>query len=148
LRQAIVEAKFAIEYQPPSTIGAARFPAASLALASPDSRHGPPRIHPGRGGYGLISQLGEWVWRSPPRAASWPDHIKLAVNVSPVQVQEPHLALHVASALAVIALCGQQLELEITEAVLSSRRRGGPLAIWASASRVGCDSHWTMFGTG
>ena len=35
---------------------------------------------------GLINQLGEWVLTTAcAEAAAWPDNIKLAVNVSPVQ---------------------------------------------------------------
>jgi len=40
---------------------------------------------------GLINQLGEWVLRRPARRPDLPDHIKLAVNVSPVH-QERHPA--------------------------------------------------------
>ena len=51
---------------------------------------------------GLIGQLGEWVLiEACAEAATWPDHVRLAVNVSPVQFRNHTLALHVASALAV-----------------------------------------------
>ena len=39
---------------------------------------------------GLINELGEWVLRTAcAEATSWPDDIRLAVNVSPVQLQVP-----------------------------------------------------------
>jgi EAL domain-containing protein (putative c-di-GMP-specific phosphodiesterase class I) len=51
-------------------------------------------------------------------AAKWPDHVSVAVNVSPVQFKSQTLALNVASALAASGLPACRLELEITEAVL------------------------------
>ena len=39
---------------------------------------------------GLINALGEWVLsQACTEAASWPDDIKVAVNVSPVQFRRP-----------------------------------------------------------
>src|SRR5204863_5382085 len=68
---------------------------------------------------GLINQLGDWVLNTAcAEAASWPDHIRVAVNVSPVQFKSQTLALNVASALAASGLAAGRLELEITEAVL------------------------------
>ena len=51
-------------------------------------------------------------------AAKWPDHVRVAVNVSPVQFRSQTLALNVAAALAAHGLAASRLELEITEAVL------------------------------
>ena len=51
-------------------------------------------------------------------AAQWPEGIKLAVNVSPLQFKSGTLALRVAAALAESGLAPDRLELEITEAVL------------------------------
>jgi diguanylate cyclase (GGDEF)-like protein len=68
---------------------------------------------------GLIEKLGEIVLRKACRqAAAWPDHIKMAVNVSPVQFKCRLLALKVVSALAESGLSPHRLEIEITEAVL------------------------------
>jgi diguanylate cyclase (GGDEF)-like protein len=68
---------------------------------------------------GLIDQLGEYVLQiACKEAASWPDHIKLAVNISPIQFKNGLLALKVVSALADSGLSAHRLELEITEAVL------------------------------
>jgi diguanylate cyclase (GGDEF)-like protein len=87
--------------------------------------------HPGRGTIspaefipvaeetGLIIELGEWVLRKAcGDAAQWPEGIKLAVNVSPLQFKSGTLALRVAAALAESGLAPDRLELEITEAVL------------------------------
>lgn len=68
---------------------------------------------------GLINQLGEWVLNTAcAEATTWPDHVKVAVNVSPVQFRSQTLALKVAAALASSGLSASRLELEITEAVL------------------------------
>src|SRR5262249_26990302 len=68
---------------------------------------------------GLINQLGEYVLSTAcDEAATWPDDIRLAVNVSPVQFKSGTLALKIMSALAASGLPASRLELEITEAVL------------------------------
>jgi EAL domain-containing protein (putative c-di-GMP-specific phosphodiesterase class I) len=68
---------------------------------------------------GLINPLGEWVLnRACEQAASWPDELKIAVNVSATQFRDPRLAAVIANALDVSALAPYRLELEITESVL------------------------------
>ncbi|WIW44283.1 EAL domain-containing protein [Bradyrhizobium sp. 62B] len=68
---------------------------------------------------GLIVQLGEFVLRSACiDAASWPDDVDLAVNLSPVQFKNPNLIASVTEALAASGLDARRLELEITESVL------------------------------
>jgi diguanylate cyclase (GGDEF)-like protein len=68
---------------------------------------------------GLIEEIGEWVLRTAcAEATGWPAHIRLAVNVSPVQFRSPTLSLKVAAALAETGFDPRRLELEITEAVL------------------------------
>ena len=68
---------------------------------------------------GLINPLGEWVLATAcTEAARWPDGVKLAVNVSPVQFKSGTLALKVIAALGASGLPASRLELEITEAVL------------------------------
>ena len=70
---------------------------------------------------GLIVQIGEWVIREACRqAASWPDDLSVAVNISPKQFQSPNLAIVVLSALASSGLPAHRLELEITESIFIS----------------------------
>jgi len=65
---------------------------------------------------GLIGALGEWVMRTACQtAAGWPDGIRVAVNVSPLQFANPALPGIVMNALAASGLAPQRLELEITE---------------------------------
>jgi diguanylate cyclase (GGDEF)-like protein len=68
---------------------------------------------------GLIEEIGQWVLRTAcAEATTWPDHVRLAVNVSPIQFTSHTLSLKVAAALAETGLDPRRLELEITEAVL------------------------------
>jgi len=68
---------------------------------------------------GLIVPLGNWVLRTAClEAASWPAHIGVAVNLSPVQFRDKALASNVGLAIQEAGLAPQRLELEITEGVL------------------------------
>nr|WP_233150627.1 EAL domain-containing protein [Sphingomonas sp. BT553] len=66
----------------------------------------------------LIAPIGAWVLRTAClEAARWPGHVRVAVNVSPDQLQNPHFVTTVASALANSGLSPERLELEVTESV-------------------------------
>ncbi len=97
---------------------------------------------------GLIVPIGEWVLRTACRqAARWPIELSVAVNLSPVQFRDPHLADKVEAALASSGLDPARLELEITEGVLLSdeKRTLTTLnAIRARGIRISMDD----FGTG
>ena len=68
---------------------------------------------------GVIGTLGEWVLAEACRhAASWPDDITVAVNLSPVQFRYRDLVGSVRRALEASGLPPRRLELEITESVL------------------------------
>ncbi|MGC5276259.1 EAL domain-containing protein, partial [Escherichia coli] len=61
----------------------------------------------------------DWVMQTAcAEAAAWPSRVRLAVNVSPVQLKSPTLALRITGALAASGLSPDRLEIEITEAVL------------------------------
>jgi diguanylate cyclase (GGDEF)-like protein len=151
LRQAIVDGEFEIAYQPIVDLrsGAISGCEALLRWRHPDrGMISPAEFIPVAEDIGLISQLGEWVLASAClEAASWPDHIKLAVNVSPIQFRNHTLALHVASALASSGLAANRLELEITEAVLI-RDDETALAILHQLRAVGVRIALDDFGTG
>jgi diguanylate cyclase (GGDEF)-like protein len=68
---------------------------------------------------GLINRIGDWVIRTAcEEAAQWPDHLRLSVNLSPVQFKSASLAPTIMHALADSGLDPQRLELEVTEGVL------------------------------
>ena len=68
---------------------------------------------------GLIIGLGEWVLRQAcAEAAKWPSHLKIAINLSPVQFRSKTLVATVMSAIANAGISSNRVELEITEAIL------------------------------
>jgi diguanylate cyclase (GGDEF)-like protein len=68
---------------------------------------------------GLIVPIGEWVLRQAcAEAANWPSHLKVAVNLSPIQFKCRNLVQLVVSALASSGMAPDRLELEITESAV------------------------------
>ena len=66
----------------------------------------------------LIGAIGEWVLRTAcEEAVRWPDHVKIAVNVSAEQLFQPNFVGTVVSALSHSGLSPSRLELEVTESV-------------------------------
>ena len=67
---------------------------------------------------GLIPRIGEWVLRtSLEEAATWPDQVRVAVNLSPLQFNDPNIVQIVANHLRETGVRADRLELEITEGV-------------------------------
>jgi len=68
---------------------------------------------------GLIIPIGEWVLREACReAASWPNPLRVAVNLSPVQFQHGDLPRVIREILLATGLAPARLELEITADLL------------------------------
>jgi EAL domain-containing protein (putative c-di-GMP-specific phosphodiesterase class I) len=68
---------------------------------------------------GLIVPIGEWALREACRMAStWPNGLRVAVNLSAAQFKGPGLVQVIANALASSGLEADRLELEITETLL------------------------------
>ena len=66
----------------------------------------------------LINQLGEWALRRACNdASSWPESVRVAVNVSAVQFNNASFLSVVTNALAASGLAPDRLELELTESV-------------------------------
>ena len=67
---------------------------------------------------GLIVPIGAWVIREAcAEAARWPEQIRIAVNVSPVQFHRGALHETIVGALAASGLAPGRLEVEITESI-------------------------------
>jgi diguanylate cyclase (GGDEF)-like protein len=67
---------------------------------------------------GLIGAIGEWVLRTAlEEAAQWPDQVRVAVNLSPLQFNDPTIADIVGNHLKETGVRADRLELEITEGV-------------------------------
>jgi diguanylate cyclase (GGDEF)-like protein len=80
-------------------------------------------------------------------ARGWPAHLKLAVNVSPVQFRDPALAEQILKLLAKTAFPASRLEIEITEGSLLEDREQ-VMTIIASLKNVGVSISLDDFGTG
>ena len=71
---------------------------------------------------GLITPLGNFVLaRACADASEWPEHVKLAVNLSPMQFRVGNVFTNVKEALSATGLAPERLDLEITESVLLDR---------------------------
>ncbi|MFT2214291.1 EAL domain-containing protein [Rhizobium giardinii] len=71
---------------------------------------------------GLMGKIGEWVLEQACReATTWPPHLIVAVNLSPVEFLRNGLTDRIAGILDAVGLPADRLELEITESVLLER---------------------------
>jgi diguanylate cyclase (GGDEF)-like protein len=97
---------------------------------------------------GLIIPIGEWVLRTAcAEAAAWPDHVSVAVNLSPVQFRDKRLVEMVRETLAETGLPARRLELEITETVLI-QDTGAVMALLHNLHSLGVRVSMDDFGTG
>jgi EAL domain-containing protein (putative c-di-GMP-specific phosphodiesterase class I) len=97
---------------------------------------------------GLIVPVGEWVLRRAClAAAAWPEHLKVAVNLSPVQLRKSGVVSTVVSALAHSGLAAHRLELEITEGALLGDEQETLTALH-QLKRLGVRIALDDFGTG
>ena len=151
LRQAMVDGGFEVHYQPLVTLRSGEVSGCEALLRWRHPERGmvsPAEFIPVAEDTGLITELGDWVLRTAcAEAAGWPDHIRLAVNVSPVQLKCQTLALRIAAALAASGLKPSRLEIEITEAVLI-RDDEAALAILHQLRAIGVRIALDDFGTG
>jgi diguanylate cyclase (GGDEF)-like protein len=151
LRNAIARDEFVLHYQ--SIVDVATLTACGvealvrwrhprLGLISPE------KFIPLAEEIGTIIPLGEWILRTAcVDAASWPAHIKLAVNLSPVQFRNGNLVDIVVSALVDSGFPPDRLELEITETLLLQKNAGN-IAVLHQLKNLGAGIVLDDFGTG
>ena len=151
LRAAIVAGEFELEYQPIVNLAQNRISGFEALLRWNHPTRGriaPLEFVPLAEDTGLIIPIGEWVLRSAcAEAATWPNDLRVAVNVSPLQFRNKNLAASIASTLAASGLAPNRLELEITEALLlhnDDATRNELHAIRTLGVRISMDD----FGTG
>lgn len=151
LRKALIRGEFEVYYQPVfdartcracSVEALVRWHHPTLGLVPPD------RFIPLAEETGLMEPLGEWVLgRACRDAVAWPDHIKIAVNLSTVQLRTGALTGYVGDALRGSGLAPERLELEITESVLMQNvERNG--AIFRELKAIGVSIVLDDFGMG
>jgi diguanylate cyclase (GGDEF)-like protein/PAS domain S-box-containing protein len=122
LRRAISQNELELHYQPIIDTKTRRICSAEALIRWRHPTKGlipPDRFIPLAEDTGMIAQIGMWVLRTAcADAVKWPKHVKVAVNLSPVQFRKMDLADAVMSALAETGLPPERLELEITETAL------------------------------
>ena len=109
---------------------------------------GPDRFIPIAESTGLIVQLGEWVLQKAcTDAASWPAHIRVAINISAVQFKKGNLFDLILCNLVETGLAPERLELEITETALLEDREAHLTTI-RQLKNLGITVALDDFGTG
>ena len=151
LRAALRRNEFEVHYQPIRDVAKDRVVAFEALIRWKHPERGlisPGAFIPLAEETGLIVQLGELVLCSAcADAATWPEEIGVAVNLSPVQFKSPNLVASVVEALAASGLNAQRLELEITESVLLQNSET-TLAILHELRAQGVRISLDDFGTG
>ena len=152
LRRALVMREFKLHYQPQIDLerGIVEGFEALVRWQHPERGLVPPSdFIPLAEEIGLIVPLGEWVLREAcTEAAGWTEDVCVAVNVSPMQFEDPgRLVDMVARALVKSGLPGRRLEVEITESVLL-RNESAVLAALHRIRELGVRVAMDDFGTG
>ncbi|MDB5504431.1 MAG: diguanylate cyclase/phosphodiesterase [Tardiphaga sp.] len=151
LRSAFAHGEFEVHYQPLVDLAADRITGFEALLRWKHPEKGmisPADFIPVAEDIGLIVTLGEWVLRKAcAEAAKWPDDIKIAVNLSPVQFRSRNLVQVVVAALAYSGLSPLRLELEITESIFLAETDAN-LAILHQLRALGVRISMDDFGTG
>src|SRR6185503_9179082 len=121
LRQAIERGELAVHYQPVVRTAGEEISGFEALVRWQHPTRGaisPSKFVPLAEEAGLIGKIGEWVLRTAlEEAANWPDHVRVAVNLSPLQFNDPNVADMVGKHLRETGVRAERLELEITEGV-------------------------------
>jgi diguanylate cyclase (GGDEF)-like protein/PAS domain S-box-containing protein len=122
MRKALVSGQFELHYQPVVNLQSNKVCGLEALVRWRHPERGlvsPAQFIPLAEEIGFIVPLGEWVIRQACNTATrWPDDVKVAVNLSPVQFRNASLLQTVVNALAASGLPPRRLELEITETTL------------------------------
>ena len=122
LRVALIEQQFELHYQPLVSIETRKIYGVEALLRWRHPIRGlisPLEFIPIAEETGLITSIGEWVIHEACRAAAaWPSDIRVAVNLSPVQLRRSDIVRTITDALAASNVDPERLEIEITESSL------------------------------
>jgi diguanylate cyclase (GGDEF)-like protein len=151
LRKALVLGEFHVMYQPLINLEKNKVSGFEALLRWDHPTRGrvpPSEFIPLAEEIGQISAIGRWVLqRACAEAATWPNDIKVAVNLSPAQFKDSTIMLDVVTALSASGLSPNRLELEITEGVLLQNIEG-TMAILDQLRALGVHISMDDFGTG
>ena len=151
LRKALANGEFGLHYQPLVNIQNNEITAFEALLRWNHPVRGlvpPAEFIPIAEETGLIIPLGEWVLRGAcQETANWPTNIKVAVNLSPAQLNSRNFTEVVVNALAASGMSANRLQLEITETVLL-QNTFNTLATLQKLRALGVQIALDDFGTG
>jgi diguanylate cyclase (GGDEF)-like protein len=151
LRHALAKGEFYVAYQPVVSTKEERIVGYEALIRWEHPTRGaisPAEFVPVAEDCGLIEAIGEWVMRTACMEASrWPENVRVAVNVSPIQFANPALPTIVTSALAKSGIAPQRLELEITEGVFLDESASSD-QMFKSLKGLGVRLALDDFGTG
>jgi len=151
LRRALERDEFELHYQPVVDARNEELRSFEALLRWNSAEHGgvsPDRFIPLAEDTRLIVPIGEWVLREAcHQAASWPPHIKVAVNVSGEQLLDGNFSASVVGALSMSGLPAQRLEIEVTESIFL-RDDNQARAALEQVMALGCAVALDDFGTG
>jgi diguanylate cyclase (GGDEF)-like protein len=151
LCKALVESEFVLHYQPILNLADNRISCCEALVRWQHPERGlldPADFIPIMEEIGLIVPLGEWVLRKAcADAVNWPDDIKVAVNLSPIQVRSAKLMPTVIGALASCGMPASRLELEIVESVMMQNTEA-TLTTLHQLHELGVKISMDDFGTG
>jgi len=121
LRQAIERGELSVHYQPIVRAAGEEISGFEALVRWQHPTRGPispDKFIPLAEEAGLIGKIGEWVLQTSLEEAShWPDHVRIAINLSPLQFNDPKVVSMVAEHLAETGVRAERVELEITEGV-------------------------------
>ncbi len=151
LRDAVAREEFELHYQPVVDVRTRQLCGVEALVRW---RHpikgliGPDQFIPLAESTGLIVPLGDWVLqRACTDAASWPAHIKVAINLSSVQFKKGNLFDVILCTLVETGFAPERLELEITETALLEDQEAH-LATIRQLKNLGISMTLDDFGTG
>jgi diguanylate cyclase (GGDEF)-like protein len=151
IRDAVLHDRFELHYQPLFEMSDRRLIGfeALIRLPAEDGTLIPPLVFiPVAEDLRLIDKIGAWVLREACRAAAtWPEHLTVAVNLSPAQFLAGSVSDVVAAALKEAGLAAHRLELEITETLLL-RNTEAIMAELQTLKAMGVAIVMDDFGTG
>jgi diguanylate cyclase (GGDEF)-like protein len=151
LRKALTHKEFELYYQPLVNLQTNEITAFEALLRWKHPTRGtisPADFIPIAEETGLIIPLGEWVLKTACKeTVNWPDHVKVAVNLSPTQLTNRNLVDVVKKALDDSGLDACRLQLEITETVLL-QNTFATLARLHELRKLGAQIALDDFGTG
>jgi EAL domain-containing protein (putative c-di-GMP-specific phosphodiesterase class I) len=122
LRNAVSSNAFKLHYQPLINLKTRQITTCEALLRWPHPDRGmvsPAEFIPIAEEMGLIVEIGDWVLtQACLECMAWPDDVRVAVNLSPIQFRRGNVTEAVRRALATSGLPANRLEIEITESVL------------------------------